>query len=75
MSKKKIIHKIIQEVKPSMYKKIINYKGNLLDDYLLDSFDIIQICLKIEKYKNKKINLSNYKRKNFETLDEIQKLI
>ena len=75
MSKKKLVNKIIKEIKPAMYNKIISHKGNLLDDHLLDSFDIIQICLKIEKYKKKKINISNYKRKNFSTLDEILKII
>ena len=51
--------KIIKEVKPGGFKKITNYKGNLLDDHLLDSFDIIQISLKIEKYKKKKLILAS----------------
>jgi hypothetical protein len=38
MSKKKLFNKIIKEIKPAMYKKIISHKGNLLDDHLLDSF-------------------------------------
>lgn len=67
--------KIIKEVKPGGFKKITNYKGNLLDDHLLDSFDIIQISLKIEKYKKKKINIGKLKRKNFTSLKEIEKLL
>jgi acyl carrier protein len=67
--------KIIKKVKPENYKKIINYKGSLVDDGLLDSFDIMKICSEIETISKKKISPKKLKKLNFSNLDKIAKLI
>jgi acyl carrier protein len=66
---------LIKKIKPANYKKIISYKGNLIDDGLLDSFDIIKICSEIETISKKKIPLKKLKRENFINLEKISKLI
>tara|TARA_B100002019_G_C20829299_1_gene384462 strand:- start:278 stop:511 length:234 start_codon:yes stop_codon:yes gene_type:complete len=73
--KKKILLNILKEKKPTSYKKIIKYKGNLVDDNLLDSFDIIEIISEIEKKTGKKINSSKISRKYFQDFDHIIKII
>ena len=67
--------KIIKKVKPEIYKKIINYKGSLVNDGLLDSFDIMKICSEIEAISKKKISPKKLKKINFSNLDKITKLI
>jgi len=67
--------KIIKKVKPENYKKIINYKGSIVDDGLLDSFDIMKICSEIETISKKKISLKKLKKLNFSNLYNIAKLI
>tara|TARA_Y100000590_G_C15052807_1_gene763360 strand:- start:207 stop:398 length:192 start_codon:yes stop_codon:yes gene_type:complete len=54
--KKDILIKIINNNNYLKSKKILNYKGNLLDDNILDSFDIIQIVAEIEKKTKRKID-------------------
>ena len=67
--------KIMKKIKPSSYKKIINYKGNLLDDNILDSFDIIKLCVEIEKMYKIKKNQKMINRKGFSNFKNIKKLI
>ena len=67
--------KIIKKLKPSSYKQIINYKGNLLDDNILDSFDIVKLCVEIESVYKIKINQKNINRKSFSSFEDIKKLI
>ena len=47
-SEKKFIIKDFEKNKKNDYNKIIKYKGNLLDDNILDSFDIIEIIAELE---------------------------
>ena len=55
---------LIKKIKPANYKKIISYKGNLIEDGLLeDPFDIIKICSEIETISKKKIPLKKIKEK------------
>ena len=53
----------------------MKYKGNLLDDNVLDSFDIIKIISLIEEESGKKINFSKIKRINFANFEKIKNLI
>ena len=66
---------LIRKVKPENYKMILKYKGNLIDDGLLDSFDIIKICAEIETISKKKKPIKKLSRLNFSNLDMIAKLI
>lgn len=66
---------LIKKVKPVNYKTILKYKGNLVDDGLLDSFDIIKICVEIETISKKKIPKKKLSRLNFSNLDMIAKLV
>ena len=51
---REIIESILVEIKPSLKKKIKNKKLNLIHDGLIDSFDIIQLIIRIEKQTKKK---------------------
>ena len=73
--KKKLLEDIFKKKKPLLFKKIITYKGNLLDDNLLDSFDIIEIIDEIEKKTGNKINSNKISRKYFQSFNQIKKII
>ena len=73
--KKKILEDIFKKKKPLFLKKIINFKKNLLDDNLLDSFDIIEIIDEIEKKTGNKINSNKISRKYFQSFNQIIKII
>ena len=51
---REIIESILVEIKPNLKKKIKNKKLNLIHEGLIDSFDIIQLIVKIEKKTKKK---------------------
>ena len=75
IDKGKTLEKILKKVKPYKFQKIMKYKGNLLDDNILDSFDIIKIISLIEEESGKKINFSKIKRINFANFEKIKNLI
>ena len=72
---REIIESILVEIKPNLKKKIKNKKLNLIHEGLIDSFDIIQLIIKIEKQTNKKIKLVKFDRSSFATVDQIIKLL
>jgi acyl carrier protein len=47
----------------------------LVNDNILDSFDIMQILLEIEKINNKKFNNNNINRDSFKNIKSILALI
>ena len=53
--KKNDIEKILLSINPNI-KKYLNKKINLLNDGIIDSFDIMKFLVEIEKKKKKKIN-------------------
>ena len=72
---REIIESILVEIKPNLKKKIKNKKLNLIHEGLIDSFDIIQLIIKIEKKTKKKIKLIKFNRSSFATVDQITKLL
>lgn len=72
---REIIESILVEIKPNLKKKIKNKKLNLIHEGLIDSFDIIQLIVKIEKKTKKKIKLVKFDRSSFATVDQIIKLL
>ena len=72
---REIIESILVEIKPNLKKKIKNKKLNLIHEGLIDSFDIIQLIVKIEKKTKKKIKLVKFDRSSFATVDQITKLL
>ena len=72
--KKNQIEKILFKVKPILKKKINDNTLNLINDGILDSFDILKIILELEKLYKKKINMSKISRKDFYNIKSIMKL-
>jgi acyl carrier protein len=73
--KEKILKNILFKIKPEI-KKYINKKNiHLVNDNILDSFDIMQILLEIEKINNKKFNNNNINRDSFKNIKSILALI
>jgi acyl carrier protein len=71
----KILKNILFKIKPEI-KKYINKKNiHLVNDNILDSFDIMQILLEIEKINNKKFNNNNINRDSFKNIKSILALI
>ena len=80
MKKKKLkkvtskeIKKILIKIKPGIKFKLNNKKINLIEDGFIDSFDIIQIILEIEKINKKKINIAKVNREAFSSVNNILK--
>jgi len=73
--KEKVFKNILFKIKPEI-KKYINKKNiHLVNDNILDSFDIMQILLEIEKINNKKFNNNNINRDSFKNIKSILALI
>jgi acyl carrier protein len=73
--KEKVLKNILFKIKPEI-KKYINKKNiHLVNDNILDSFDIMQILLEIEKINNKKFNNNNINRDSFKNIKSILELI
>lgn len=72
--KEDVLKKILKKVKPGIKIKNI---GNVsfVNDGDLDSFDIIQIILQIEKINKKKINPNKIGRNTFKNFKSILSLI
>ena len=72
--KEDLLKKILKKVKPGI--KIKNTSNvSFVNDGDLDSFDIIQIILQIEKVNKKKINPSKIGRNTFKNFKSILNLI
>ena len=63
------------KINPELRKNLNNTKIDLIDDGIIDSFDIIQIISMIEKLSGKKINPKKIKRESFSNLKNMLKLI
>ncbi len=69
---KKEIKDLLIKTNPKL-KNYLSKNTNLVDNGLIDSFDIMQFLSLIENKRKKKINFSKITRKNFYTLDTIYK--
>ena len=74
-NKKKSLKNFLIKINPAAKKKINNININLVDDGIIDSYDIIQIISEIEKLSGKKINPKNIKRESFSNLKNMLKLL
>ena len=72
--KKNDIEKILLSINPNI-KKYLNKKINLLNDGIIDSFDIMKFLVEIEKKKKKKINYSKVSRNTFNNFYTIKKFV
>ena len=70
--KKKLITKILYKIRPELKRK--RNSKNLINDGLLDSFDIMRIVSEIDKSAFK-INSKMIKKKTFSSIENIIKLI
>ena len=75
IDKKKIVSEILIKIKPEIKSIINNKKINLINDGLIDSFDIIRIIVEISKIKKKKINPNKVDKNTFATIEKIVKLL
>ena len=72
---KLILKNFIIKLNPGVKNKINIKEIDLIDDGIIDSFDIIQIIEKIEKMSGKKLNPENVKRESFSNLSNMLKLL
>jgi len=72
---KKTLENFLLKINPGLRKNLNNTKIDLIDDGIIDSFDIIQIISMIEKLSGKKINPIKIKRESFSSLKNMLKLI
>ena len=75
IDKKKIVEKILMKIKPEIKSSINNKKINLINDGLIDSFDIVRIIVEISKIKKKEINPNKVHISTFSTIEQISKLL
>ena len=71
---KKVLENFLLKINPELRKNLNNGKIDLIDDGIIDSFDIIQIISLIEKLSGKKIDPKNIKRESFSSLKNMLKL-
>lgn len=74
-NKRSALLSFLIKMNPVIKKEINNDRVNLIDDGIIDSFDIIQIISKIEKIGGKKINPKNIKRESFSNINNMLKLL
>ncbi len=73
--KEKIIIECLKKINPKLIKVIKNNNYNLISDNHLDSFDVMNLIIEIEKKIKKKISSKNISEKNFQNIESIKKLI
>ena len=65
---------MFKKINPKLIKVIKNNNYNLISDNHLDSFDVMNLIIEIEKkIKKKKISSKNISEKNFKNIESIKK--
>ncbi|RZO49587.1 MAG: hypothetical protein EVA76_01330 [Candidatus Pelagibacterales bacterium] len=75
INKKEIVKKILIEIKPEIKSSLNNNKINLINDGIIDSFDIIRIIHEIDKINKRKIDPKNVHNVSFSSIENIAKLL
>lgn len=74
-SNKKIILDCLKKVNPKLIKITQGKKYDFINENYLDSFDVMNLIIEIEKKTKKKINTKKITEKNFKNIETITKLI
>ena len=74
-SNKKIILDCLKKVNPKLIKIPQGKKYDFINENYLDSFDVMNLIIEIEKKTKKKINTKKITEKNFKNIETITKLI
>lgn len=73
--KEKIIIDCLKKINLKLVKVISKKKYNFISDNYLDSFDVMNLIIEIEKKTKKKINPKKISEKSFQNIETIKKLI
>jgi len=72
---KKIVVDCLKKINPKLMKIVQSKKYDLINENYLDSFDVMNLIIEIEKKTKKKINTKKITEKNFKNIETITKLI
>ena len=72
---KKIVVDCLKKINPKLMKIVKSGKYDLINENYLDSFDVMNLIIEIEKKTKKKINTKKITEKNFKNIETITKLI
>ena len=74
-SNKKIILDCLKKVNPKLIKIAQGKKYDFINENYLDSFDVMNLIIEIEKKTKKKINTKKITEKKLKNIETITKLI
>ncbi len=72
---KKIVVDCLKKINPKLMKIVQSKKYDLINENYLDSFDVMNLIIEIEKKTKKKINTKKISDKNFKNVETITKLL
>lgn len=72
---KKIVLDCLKKINPKLMKIVQTKKYDLINENYLDSFDVMNLIIEIEKKTKKKINTKKISDKNFKNVETITKLL
>ncbi len=72
---KKIVVDCLKKINPKLMKILQSKKYDLINENYLDSFDVMNLIIEIEKKTKKKINTKKISDKNFKNVETITKLL
>ncbi len=72
---KKIVLDCLKKINPKLIKIVQGKKYDFINENYLDSFDVMNLIIEIEKKTKKKINTKRISEKNFKNVETITKLI